>query len=67
MSAKKPQIVSIVAGPSLLWQDLYWPGVIEYLSEEMKFMLKKFQSFSLFISLVESGICLAWIIMPIWL
>jgi hypothetical protein len=41
MSAKKPQIVSCGLMASLLWQDLYWPDVIEYLSEEIPSILKK--------------------------
>jgi hypothetical protein len=45
MSAKKPQIVSCGPVASLLWSDLYWAYVIEYLSEEMKFILKKYPSF----------------------
>jgi hypothetical protein len=51
MSAKKPQIVSGGPVASVLWEDLYWAPVIEYLSEEMKFILKKFPSFPLFMSL----------------
>jgi hypothetical protein len=56
MSAKKPQIVSCGPVASMLWYDLYWAYVIEYLSEEMKFILKNYHSFPFFISLVESGI-----------
>ena len=56
MSAKQQQIVSCGHEIPLLWQDLYWPDVIEYLSEEIPFILKKYHSFPSFISLVESGI-----------
>jgi hypothetical protein len=51
MSAKKPQIVSCGPGASMLWKDLYWAYVIEYLPEELKFILKKYHSNALFMSL----------------
>ena len=63
MSAKKPQIVSCGPVASVLWQDLYWAYAIEYLSEEMKFILKKYHLFPL----LNPEFYLAWIIMPIWL